>query len=244
LRLKNARRSLPTTFNPYPNSDRKSAAEKEKLGRHGLAAHSAMTEMLAWASCCPTSAQAPYPISAIAIPITPLSPIARSFRAARLRKSISRRSRPIWMLLRATRTKTRERAWRMGSSRWSPSSPARGAASSAPARARITPVTIATQKAVSSSRRVSVGRWITASPRPWSTKSCPRPTNTAASATRPKSTGWSRRESIAKMTSPSSWLPHVSTSVHMSPRATRLRKLPSRPCCLGVHVSAATAARV
>ena len=83
-----------------------------------------------------------------------------------------------------------------------------------------------------------VGRCTTASPRPWSTSSWQKATKTAARATRPKSTGVSRRANRTKITSPSSWLPQVSISVQVRPRATRRCRPPvSLPCALGCHDS-------
>ncbi len=108
------------------------------------------------------------------------------------------------MLFSATATKVSESAWMIGSRAGSPSSAAIGPASTMVATVSSAPVSTATQKAVSIWRRVSVGRWMSASPRPWSTSSWARATNTLASATSPKSTGVSSRARRMKMISPRS----------------------------------------
>jgi hypothetical protein len=59
LRERKPRKSLPTTLKPNVNSDRKSAREKWKPGRHGLTAQSNSTDTAALVSCWPTSDHAP-----------------------------------------------------------------------------------------------------------------------------------------------------------------------------------------
>ena len=76
--------------------------------------------------------------------------------------SISRRSSPIWMLFSATATKVNASAWMIGSSCRSPRKIAIGMASRMVPTVISAPATTATQNAVSSWRRVRLGRWTTA----------------------------------------------------------------------------------
>jgi hypothetical protein len=79
------------------------------------------------------------------------------------------------------------------------------------AAARTTPMAIEVQKAVSRCLLVIVSRWISARPKPESTKTVASARTVVASATRPKSSGESSRPRTTRTTRVVPRAPHLST---------------------------------